>query len=89
MLKLMLSREARKFLDTLPPKQFRQIINKILSLLDDPRPADSAELHGYPFIRVDIGEYRIIYDFEKDVLRLILVGKRNDNEIYMKIKRKS
>lgn len=89
MLKLLLSREVKKFLDTLPPKQFRQIINKIFLLLDNHCPNDSADLKGYPFKRVDIGEYRIIYDiFEKDVLRIILIGKRNDNAVYLSLKHK-
>lgn len=87
MLKLQISREARKFLDNLPPKQFRQIIRKVFSLLEDPRPHDTKELQGFPFLRNDAGEYRIIYDVQGDTLRLILVGKRNDDEIYKKMKR--
>jgi mRNA interferase RelE/StbE len=82
MLKLLISKDARKFIDTLPPKQFRQIIRKIFALLEDPRPNDTKELKGYPFLRNDAGEYRIIYDLENDTLRLILVGKRNDDEVY-------
>lgn len=86
MLKLQISREAHKFLDNLPAKQFRQIVHKIFDLLDDPRPHDSKELRGYPFLRNDVGEYRIVYDIQVDTLRLILVGKRNDAEVYKKLK---
>jgi len=85
MLKLLVSNKARKFLDNLPPKQFRQIIKKVFSLLENPRPHDTEELRGYPFLRNDVGEYRIIYDIEKDTLRLILVGKRNDDEVYRQL----
>lgn len=85
MLKLQISKEARKFLDALPPKQFRQIVNKLFALLDDPRPHDTKELKGYPYLRNDAGEYRIIYDVENDTLRLILVGKRNDDEAYRRL----
>ncbi len=82
MLKLLVSKKAQKFLDDLPPKQFRQIMKKIFALLEDARPHDSEELRGYPFLRNDVGEYRIIYDVQGDTLRLILVGKRNDAEVY-------
>ena len=82
MLKLIISKAAKKFLDNLPPKQFRQIVKKIFALLEDPRPHDTQELKGYPFFRCDTGEYRIIYDVQGESLRLILVGKRNDDEIY-------
>ena len=85
MLKLLVSKKAQKFLDDLPPKQFRQIMKKVFSLIENPRPHDSEELRGYPFLRNDVGEYRIIYDIQGDTLRLILVGKRNDDEVYRQL----
>jgi mRNA interferase RelE/StbE len=85
MLKLLVSRKAQKFLDGLPAKQFRQIVKKIFALLENPKPHDSKELKGYPFLRNDVGEYRIIYDLQEDTLRLIIVGKRNDDEVYKKL----
>lgn len=86
MLRLQLTRDGKKFLDTLPPKQFRQVVQKVLALLSDPRPHDSKELKGYPFLRTDIGEYRIVYDLpNEDTLRVILIGKRNDDDVYRKL----
>ena len=85
MLKLLVSKRAQKFLDNLPPKQFRQIMKKVFSLLENPRPHDSEELRGYPFLRNDAGEYRIIYDVQGDTLRLILVGNRSDAEVYRQL----
>ena len=85
MLKLLISKKAQKFLDKLPPKQFRQIVKKVIALLEEPRPHDSEELRGYPFLRNDVGEYRVIYDVQGDTLRLILVGKRNDAEVYRQL----
>jgi mRNA interferase RelE/StbE len=86
-LKLQLSRESQKFLNNLPPKQFRQIVKKVFSLMENPLPHDSQEMKGYPFLRNDIGEYRIIYDVQEDTLRIVLVGKRNDDEIYKNLGR--
>lgn len=85
MLKLLVSKKAQKFLDDLPPKQFRQIVKKVFALLEKPKPHDSEELRGYPFLRNDVGEYRIIHDVQGDTLRLILVGKRNDDEVYRQL----
>ena len=85
MLKLLISKKAQQFLDKLPPKQFRQIVKKVFALLEEPRPHDSEELRGYPFLRNDVGEYRVIYDVQGDTLRLILVGKRNDAEVYRQL----
>ena len=52
----------------------------------DPEPHDSKELKGYPYRGTDIGEYRIIYRLEENVLKIVLVGKRNDSEVYKKMK---
>jgi mRNA-degrading endonuclease RelE of RelBE toxin-antitoxin system len=61
-------------------------MKKGFALLENPRPHDSEELRGYPFLRNDAGEYRIIYDVKGgDTLRLILVGKRNDAEAYRQL----
>jgi mRNA interferase RelE/StbE len=79
-----------EFLRGLPPKISNQIAKKVLALNINPRPADSENLKGYPgFYRVDSGEYRIIYRFvsEEDLVEIILVGKRNDDEVYEKFNR--
>jgi mRNA interferase RelE/StbE len=75
-----------KFFRLLPAKQYRQVFNKILALMEDPEPHDSSLLIGYPYRRSDIGEYRIIYRVEEDCLKVVLVGKRNDDEIYRDLK---
>jgi mRNA interferase RelE/StbE len=86
-LKLDLSKQSLKFVKNLPPKQFRQVFNKILELMSDPNPIDSIKLTGSPYIRTDIGEYRIIYNVEDDCLRVYYTGKRNDAEVYKPLKK--
>ncbi|MGL6341695.1 MAG: type II toxin-antitoxin system RelE family toxin [Waterburya sp.] len=78
------------FLKGLQPKISAQIAKKVLALNVDPLPTDSKQLKGYPgYYRVDSGEYRIIYQFdvEKDLIEVILVGKRNDDDVYKKLER--
>jgi len=84
-LKLLVSKRAYTFLDKLPPKQFWQVLRKVLALLEDPRPHDTEQLKGYPFLRNDVAEYRIVHDLQGDTLKLILVGKRNNDEIYKRL----
>ena len=55
MLKLDLTKKALGFLEQLPPKQFRQVANKVFGLMENPEPNDSKALIGYPFRRADIG----------------------------------
>ena len=88
MLKLDFKKSAIKFFDDIPAKQFRQIFKKLLLLLKDPYPADSSQLKGDDAYRVDVGEYRIIYEVEGSVLYVFAIGKRNDSEVYRKYLRK-
>ncbi len=84
MLPLDLTRQAKGFLEQLDPKQFRQIVRKLFGLMEDPRPADAKLLQGHPFWRADVGEYRIVYRVEQNVLKIALIDRRNDDEVHKK-----
>ena len=87
MRRIELYRPALRFLKTVPPKHGRQILGKIEELArgQDP-PPDAKPLTGYPFWRATAGEYRIVYDFTAETLSVIVIGKRNDDEIYRKMR---
>ena len=88
MYKLDITKSVDRFLNKLKPKQFRQILQTILKLRLDPNSHDSKQLIGSPeYRRVDIGEFRIIYRVEADVIKIAVVGKRNDNEVYRKFEK--
>lgn len=83
MRKLNLTKDFMKFCDVLPPKQFKQVVAKTLALASNPRPHDSIELKGSSGqFRVDIGEYRVIYEFDKEEVRVCVIDKRNDGQVY-------
>jgi mRNA interferase RelE/StbE len=78
------------FLKNLQPKIAAQISKKVLSLNIDPLPTDSKEIKGFQgLFRVDSGEYRIVYRFSSadNLVEILLVGKRNDDEVYKQLKR--
>jgi mRNA interferase RelE/StbE len=89
-LRIDLSRPAAKFLQAVPPKHGRQIAAKIAALRDDPEPHDSIRMKGEAaaFRRADVGEYRIVYQVEGDLLRIVLVGRRNDSDVYRRLERR-
>ena len=84
-----ISRSSQKFLKKLGmPKQYKQIPSKMFSLLKNPIPNDSKHLSGHPgYLRVDAGEYRIIYTNSKSIINIVVVNKRNDDEVYKQMKR--
>ena len=88
--KIDITKSAGKFIKKLPPKQYRQVVGTIFDLRENPSPHDSKQLVGYPeYQRVDIGEFRIIYRFNKETVYIAAVGKRNDDEVYKRFKQKA
>jgi len=88
MYKLDITKSAGKFISKLQAKQYRQVVSTILKLRENPVPHDSKQLIGSPeYRRADIGEYRIIYRVDADIVKIAVVGKRNDSEVYKKFDR--
>lgn len=82
------SKSADDFLKILPPKQFKQVFTKVWDLRGNPRTHDSIKLTGFDDkYRTDIGEYRIIYTFNDTIVNIETIGKRNDGEVYKKVKK--
>lgn len=83
-----LKRDALDPLEKLDAKQFRQVMLRVLDLIKNPQPHDCKKLSGFPYWRVSVGEYRIVYNFDETIVSILMVGKRNDDEIYKRLARK-
>ena len=80
--------KALEFLRALQAKQFKQVATGILELVQNPQPHDSKALKGYSgLLRKDSGEFRIVYRFDDATVYIMLIGKRNDDEIYKQLER--
>ncbi|MES2325266.1 MAG: type II toxin-antitoxin system RelE/ParE family toxin [Pseudomonadota bacterium] len=84
MLKIAITNPAYKFLAGLQAKQYKQVGSAILGLLRNPEPHDSKQLVGaeHGERRIDVGEYRVIYALRADAIEILIIGKRNDDEVY-------
>ena len=87
MLQIEIGKRAEKYLRSIPKKHARQIALKIHDLRTNSEPPDSKKLADSEYRRADIGEHRIIYHATRTTLFIPLVGKRNDGEVYRKLKR--
>jgi mRNA interferase RelE/StbE len=77
----LLSKTARKQLSTLPLFIHNKIIEDISGLSKTPRPAGCKKLKGLKNAwRIRVGDYRVIYEIEDKVLRIliIVIGHRRD-----------
>ncbi len=87
MRRLDISRNALKFVHDLAAKQYKQVVSRVFELMREPKPADCRAVVGLELWRVTVGEYRIIYSFTQDTLFVEAIGKRNDDEVYRRLKR--
>ncbi len=87
-LKLELSRQALAFGERLQPKQRRQIAERLSLLTADPSSLPTEQLSGHaPWRWLKSGEFRIIYEIDGETLRVHLIGKRNDDDVYKELRR--
>ena len=73
---------AARALRKLDPPVARRLQAAIALLAEDPRPPASRPLRGRPAWRVRVGDYRVIYTIEDDVLLVVVVTLGHRRDIY-------
>ena len=74
--------EALKALRKIDPADARRIQGAIALLAQDPRPPGARALQSRPGLRVRVGDYRIVYTNQDDVLLVIVVTLGHRREVY-------
>lgn len=73
---------AQKEIANLPKPSQKRIIAAISSLSENPRPHNCKKLVGSDSWRVRVGEYRIVYFIEDNVLSIEIVRVAHRKEVY-------
>ncbi len=73
---------ALRALRKLDPPVGRRVRAAIALLAQDPRPPNARALRGRPGLRVRVGDYRIIYTVQDDVLLVVVVTLGQRRHIY-------
>ena len=73
---------AARALRKLDPDLALRVQGAIALLAHDPRPPTARALRGRPGLRVRIGDYRIIYTVDDDVLLVVVVALGHRREVY-------
>lgn len=80
---ILLSSTARKQLDKLDDKTGDKLLLQIEKLSKNPRPPGCKKLKGYSNSwRIRVGDYRIIYEVEDKILRILVIGIGHRKDIY-------
>ena len=84
--KIVIHRRAEKILYRLPRDILERIRTAIRKLADNPIPEDSKKLAGYNNLyRVRVGDWRISYAIEKDLLVILVLEIAPRGGAYMNI----
>jgi len=76
-------RSAAKSLKKIPKLDRKRIIEKIDSLAENLPNPDTTKMKGNnPFHKVRIGDYRIIYEVQEEVLVILIVKVGHRKDIY-------
>ena len=73
---------VRKDFKRLPKKDAERILKKIESLSENPRPPESKKLTNDDSHRIRIGNYRVIYDIQDQVLVVLVLKVGNRKDVY-------
>ncbi len=73
---------AVRALRKLDPQVRHRVQGAIALLAHDPRPPGARALQGRQGLRVRVGDYRIIYTVEDDVLLVVVVRLGHRRDIY-------
>ena len=83
-----LDSDAVKFIHKLNSKQSKQVFTKVMDLAASSTPHDSIVMKNLGLHRATCGEYRIVYKFDDEFLDVVVIGNRNDRDVYKTLKRK-
>ena len=76
-------RSAAKALKKIPKPYMRRISEKIDNLAEEPPSPEITKLKGdNPFHRIRVGDYRIIYEIQDEVLVILIVKLGHRKAIY-------
>jgi mRNA interferase RelE/StbE len=75
-------RRAEKELAELPTQDYRQVIEAIRVLGDEPRPPGCGKLAGRDGWRIRVGRYRVIYEIDDKARTLTVLNVGHRKEIY-------
>ena len=80
---LIIKPTAEKSLDKLPRPIRRRIVDAMMELRNNPRPAGVVKLAGDAnFWRIHIGSYRVVYEIHDDQLMVLVLRVAHRKDVY-------
>jgi mRNA interferase RelE/StbE len=80
---VIIPKPVKKQLDALPGDVQERILEKILSLVEDPRPSGIKKLKGFDSeYRIRVGDYRVRYEIDDKALTVLILHCQHRKDAY-------
>jgi mRNA interferase RelE/StbE len=80
------TKSAAKALEAIPRKDQKKVARKIESLAANlPSPARTKMKGNNPFHRVRVGDYRIIYEIQNEILLILILKIGHRKDVYRRL----
>ncbi len=81
-----LKKSAAKTIRKLLPSIQKRIVNKLSEIENSLPPSSETKLKGNnPFHRIRVGDYRIIYEIQNDILVILVIKIGHRKDIYKRL----
>ncbi len=80
--KIVFKQSVAKDLRRIPNNDVKRILERIETLIQEPRPAGAEKLTGDEIYRVRQGNYRLLYTIEDDVVTVTIVKVGHRRDVY-------
>jgi mRNA interferase RelE/StbE len=81
---IIIEKPARKEIQKINQADRVSIIQSIQELADEPRPNGCKKLKGREAWRIRVGDYRVIYEIQDNVLIITVITVGHRREVYKK-----
>ncbi len=78
------SESAAKEFKKLDRTVANRIYKKVSQLGENPYHSDVVKTVGDPYFRLRVGDYRVIFDIQNDMLRILVLKVGHRNNVYKK-----
>ena len=62
----------------------KRIFGKVSQLCENPYHFDVTKMVGAPYFRLRVGDYRVIFDIQNDLLRILVLKVGHRKNVYKK-----
>ena len=79
------ARPVAKELRRLDRREAKRVVEAAEALTDDPRPSSAQTVRGTRYLRIRVGNYRVIYEIRDEELVVLVVKVGHRREVYREL----